>query len=148
MDAEGEELVNRPSLTITRGLPASGKSSWANGQQNDNPDRIRIVTRDDIRASFGTQFPADEKLVFRIAEFAARTFLDAGYRVIVPDTNTSAKVVRRWGQLAKTVNVPFKIVTFDTPLEVCLKRNQRRWKIGDCKVPDSAIIEMNERWVR
>ena len=136
-------------LTITRGLPCSGKSTWAEAQRAMFPYGVRIVCRDDIRASLGTRFEdGDEDLVARIRDYAIDQLLIAGYRVICSDTNLSPKVERRLTQIAKTRKVPYEIVSFmDVPLDTCLSRNAERWANGDTKVPDSAIISMSNQFI-
>lgn len=138
-----------PELTLTLGLPASGKSTWAAAQQAAAPDRIRIVNRDDIRASLGTRFEDnDEPLVAGIRDFMIRTMLIAGYHVICSDTNLSPKVQRRLMQIAKTVKARTSVQDFrNVSLDVCLARNAVRWQNGDCKVPDSAIVKMHEEFI-
>lgn len=36
-------------IIFTKGLPGSGKSSWARAQQAENPDGIVLVSKDDLR---------------------------------------------------------------------------------------------------
>jgi len=136
-------------LTITKGLPCSGKSTWAEAQREAHPDRVRIVCRDDIRASLGTRFEdGDEDLVARVRDYAIDQLLIAGYRVICSDTNLSPKVERRLTQIAKTRKVPHEVLSFmHVSLETCLSRNAERWASGNTKVPDSAIISMSNQFL-
>lgn len=137
----------RGSLTITIGLPASGKSTWAEGLRKQFPDRVRIVNRDDIRAITGCRFEdGDEPTVARIRDSMIDALLVLGYDVICTDTNISPKVRRRLAGLAKHRKADYSEVVFDTPLDVCLARNAARWEAGDCKVPDTAIIAMSAQW--
>lgn len=139
----------RGSLTITVGLPASGKSTWGEQMRSRFPDRVRIVNRDDIRAMTGARFDdGDEPIVARIRDFMIDQYLVQGYDVICTDTNISPKVRRRLAQIAKTRKADCSEVSFHTSLEVCLQRNQERWNNGDYKVPDEAIIRMHEQWIR
>lgn len=137
----------RGSLTITIGLPASGKSTWAESVRAQFPDRVRIVNRDDIRTMTGARFEDnDEPSVARIRDEIIDEFLVHGYDVICSDTNISPKVRRRLAGLAKHRKADYSEVVFNTSLDVCLARNARRWNMGDCKVPDSAIVSMAVLW--
>lgn len=140
----------RGTLTITIGLPGSGKSTWGERMRQDYPDRIRIVNRDDIRAANGTRFEdGDEQYVAQVRDYMIDRLLVLGYDVICTDTNLSPKVRRRLAQIAKTRKAEVVETSFlDVPLEVCLERNQIRWQNGDTKVPDSAIVKMYEQFVR
>lgn len=138
-----------PHLTITVGLPGSGKSTWAEACRVMSPDRIRIVNRDDIRASNGAQFEQnDEPIVERIRDYMIDQWLIAGYHVICSDTNLSPRVQRRLTQIAKTRKATSDIRPFThVPLETCLQRNNARWAQGDRKVPNSAILRMHEQFI-
>lgn len=138
-----------PKLVITLGLPGSGKSVWAESQREASPDRVRIVNRDNIRASLGARFDdGDEPIVGRIRDYMIDQLLIAGYHVICSDTNLSPKVRRRLSQIAKTRKVPVEEVSFlHVPLDVCLARNTQRWANGDRKVPNSAIRGMYDQFL-
>lgn len=138
-----------PRLTITIGLPGSGKSTWAEAFRVAFPDRVRIVNRDDIRASLGTRYEDnDEPIVERIRDFQIDQLLIAGYHVICSDTNLSPRVRRRLAQIAKTRKAEVVENSFtDVPLDVCLTRNTARWIAGDRKVPNSAIERMHNQFI-
>lgn len=138
----------RGSLTATIGLPASGKSTWAESVRARFPDRVRIVNRDDIRAATGARFEdGDEPVVALIRDHMIDEWIVRGYDVICSDTNISPKVRRRLAGLAKHRKADYSEVVINTPLDECLRRNYARWEVGDCKVPDSAIIAMDAQWV-
>lgn len=138
-----------PHLIITIGLPGSGKSTWAEEMRVLSPDGVRIVNRDDIRASLGTRFEDnDEPIVERIRDYMIDQLLIAGYHVICSDTNLSPRVQRRLTQIAKTRKATHEIVSFThVPLDVCLTRNTARWIAGDRKVPNSAIQRMHDQFL-
>lgn len=140
----------RGSLTMTIGLPGSGKSTWGEEMRAQYPDRIRIVNRDDIRASNGTRFEdGDEQYVALVRDYMIDRLLILGYDVICTDTNLSPKVRRRLSQIAKTRKCEATEVSFmHVPLDVCLTRNTQRWILGDRKVPNSAIQSMHDDFHR
>lgn len=148
--ATGKPPRHRGSLTITVGLPGSGKSTWGEQMRREHPDRVRIVNRDDIRAANGTRFEdGDEQYVALVRDYMIDRLLVLGYDVICTDTNLSPKVRRRLSQIAKTRKAECHEVSFlHVPLATCLERNDARWAAGDTKVPNSAIIRMYDESVR
>src|SRR3954464_9280241 len=91
--------TRRPTLTITRGLPGSGKTTWARQQ----PGAVR-VNRDDLRrmlhgGMLGLGWAEVQVTVAQRAQIEA--LLRAGVNVISDDTNLSAKVVRDLAALAR-----------------------------------------------
>jgi tRNA uridine 5-carbamoylmethylation protein Kti12 len=148
--ATGTPPKHRGSLTITIGLPGSGKSTWGEQMRQLYPDRIRIVNRDDIRAANGTRFEdGDEQYVAMVRDYMIDRLLVLGYDVICTDTNLPAKVRRRLSQIAKTRKAETTEVSFlHVPLETCIERNNARWEAGDCKVPNSAIERMYNEFVK
>lgn len=140
----------RGTLTITVGLPCSGKSTWAEQMRSEHPDRVRIVNRDDIRASNGTRFEdGDEQYVAMVRDYMIDRLLVLGYDVICSDTNLSSKVRRRLAKIATTRKAEVIETSFlHVSLNTCIERNDARWKSGDTKVPNSAIIRMHEEFVK
>lgn len=138
------------SLTITVGLPGSGKSFYGEQQRQLNPSQIRIVNRDDIRAANGTRFEdGDESYVAFVRDFMIEELLNRGYHVICTDTNLSDKVKIRLLRIATKCGVEMFTRDFTkVSLETCLSRNDQRWADGDCKVPNSAIISMYEQFIK
>lgn len=137
----------RGSLTVTIGLPASGKSTWANLMRDQYPDRIRIVNRDDIRAATGARFEdGDEGWVSLVRDYTIDQLLLRGYDVICSDTNINQKVRRHLAGIAKHRKADHNEVVFPTTVAVCIERNDARWAAGDCKVPNEAIHRMARQW--
>lgn len=145
-------------LTITRGLPASGKSTWAEEQRRADPEGVRVVTLDDIRAAIGSSFEqGDEPIAQGIRDYTIRRYLEKGYHVISADTNLPERTVTRMKAICAQVDGPvlsgewvvLEIKDFrDVPLEVCLARNTTRQVLGDYKVPHEAIESMHERFIK
>jgi predicted kinase len=114
------------TLTITRGLPASGKTTWAKSQQ---PSAVR-VNRDDLRRMLhgGTLGVGWAEVQVTIAQRAQiEALLRAGINVICDDTNLRARVVRELADLAIQVGAQVEVRDFtDVPLAVCLERDAGR----------------------
>jgi predicted kinase len=113
------------TLTITRGLPASGKTTWAKAQ----PGAVR-VNRDDLRrmlhgGMLGVGWAETQVTVAQRAQVEA--LLRAGVNVICDDTNLRAKVCRELADLGLRcgANVVFRDFT-DVPVEECIRRDAGR----------------------
>ena len=136
-----------PGLLLTIGLPCSGKSTWGESMRQQRPESVRIVNRDDIRSSTGCRFDdGDEPLVEEIRDVMIKGLLRRGYLVICTDTNLSPRVRSGLHRLAAECNVKSGEVLFRTPLDVCLSRNEARWRDGDCRVPSSVIRRMADQF--
>lgn len=114
-----------PTLTITRGLPGSGKSTWARQQPG-----VR-VNRDDLRNMLLPDWPHGdqdhEDTLTSIQLAAIRELLLRGLDVIVDDTNLNPDVVNRLRQSAQRFYAEFVIEDFThVPLETCIERDAAR----------------------
>jgi predicted kinase len=115
-------------VILTRGLPASGKSTWAKKLIDDNPGMYKRISKDSLREMLdnGKWNKANEKFVLKARDALILEALDAGYHVIVDDTNLSVRHERTIRELVKG-KATVEIQDFaDVPLEVCLERDRHR----------------------
>lgn len=124
-----------PTLTLTVGLPRSGKSTWARTQGVPvvNPDAIRL-------ALHGQRFePLAEPFVWAIAKCMVRALFLAGHdRVILDATNVT--VERRDDWTSPDWTVTHHVIP--TPRDECIRRARQ---LGDEEIVP--IIErMAARW--
>ena len=99
------------TITLTRGLPGSGKSTFARQFVAESPDTRVRVNRDDIRHMlFGKYWGVDENTVTRAEEALVKSALTAGKDVIVDATHLRAQFVKRWHKVG-----PVKIIDFRLP---------------------------------
>lgn len=132
-------------LLITRGLPASGKTTFARKLQ---PHVVR-VNRDDLRRMLHgqrlfTQWA--EGQVTRAQQAAVEALLRAHADVIVDDTNLRARTVREWAELAARFGATFEVHDFtDVPLAECLRRDAER--SGEERVGEEGIRRMHGRYL-
>lgn len=126
--------MNTPTLTLTRGLPGCGKSTWAAEQVAADPVRTVRVGRDPLRAMFlpGVRWPHGDDTaeaactVGQLALIAA--LLDAGHNVICDDTNLDPQHVAVLTELAHDCGARVRIHDMtDVPIEVCITRDAARW---------------------
>jgi len=129
-------------VIFLKGLPASGKTTWAKEYVNSH-NAVR-VNKDDLRAMLGQQWsPEFEQLVGGIQYAAVEMILQNGYDVIIDDTNFNPAHEKAFRDMVWAFGAEFIVKEFDTPLEVCLARNAERE--GRHKVPESVIIKMYNR---
>lgn len=132
------------TLHITRGLPASGKSTWAKAWVAEDPDGRVRVNRDDIRMSlFGKPYGVDEKLVTDVQQSAVRLALRFGKDVVVDDTNLVARFAKEWLKLAaqERAEVEWHDEFLDVDVQTCMDRDQAR----DASVTAGVIHRMYQR---
>ena len=116
-------------LIITRGLPASGKSTWAKQWVLEDPEHRVRINQDDIRLMLGKYWvPSREKLVQEIQFDAIIEALNREFDVVIDNTNLNNKVLDQFNRLIKTFEdyeIEYKDF-FDTPLSVCIERDKNR----------------------
>lgn len=125
-------------LIICRGLPASGKSTWAKQWVLEDPEHRIRVNQDDIRLMLGKYWvPSREKLVQEIQFDAILKALSRGFDIVIDNTNLNKKVLDGFDRLIKTYKdyeIEYKDF-FDTPLSVCIERDKNR----DLQVTEKVI---------
>jgi predicted kinase len=132
-------------LIATRGLPASGKTTFARRLQ---PGVVR-VNRDDLRRMMhGTRLFTQwaEGQVTRVQRAQVEALLAARVSVCVDDTNLRSRTLRDWAELAERFGAAFEVHDFtDVPLEECLRRDAARPEQD--RVGEVAIRRLHERYL-
>jgi len=132
------------TLTITRGLPASGKTTWAKAQRG----AVR-VNRDDLRGMLHggwSGLPSAEKQVTLAQRASVEALLRAGVDVICDDTNLRARYVRELAEIAARCGADVVIRDFtDVALEECIRRDALR--PPPAHVGADAIRAMHQRYL-
>lgn len=135
-----------PKIIFLKGLPASGKSTWAK-EQLKKGSFIR-VNKDDIRATmFGGYSQKKEKYVVRVRNELIRLGIEMGKSVIVDDTNLNPVHERTVAQIAKKMGVALEINDsfMKVSPEECIERDLHR---GAEAVGASVIWKMYEDWIQ
>lgn len=131
----------RPKLLCLKGLPASGKSTYA--KELESKGWVR-VNKDDIRKEFFPDYTfKDEKKVVYMEDAEIIAELREGNNVVVDDTNFTPKRQQRLEKIAKEEDADFEVLFIDTPLEECIKRNRKRAN----NVPVEAILNMYRKYI-
>lgn len=122
------------SLTITRGLPASGKTTHARAWVLEDPaNRVRI-NRDDMRnmlkVTSGPTIMGSkcEQALTDAIRAAVLAFTSAGQDVVCDDTNLRPKYVREWRRWALAHGLEFNIEEFDIDIDESIIRDAGRDK--------------------
>lgn len=85
-----QKVLMQSKLIICRGLPASGKSTWAKQWVLEDPEHRVKINQDDIRLMLGKYWvPSREKLVQQ--EEALIEALLKGYDIVIDNTNLNKK---------------------------------------------------------
>lgn len=113
---------------ILRGLPASGKSTWAKKLIDDNPGRYKRVSKDDLRSMMDNTHwsKGNEKFILKTRDALILLGLQEGYHIIVDDTNLFSGHEKTIRELVKgQAIVEIKDFT-DVPLDECIERDRHR----------------------
>lgn len=140
--SEGDN--NLPVLGIMRGLPGSGKSSFARECVLRGSLFSVVVSRDSFRDSlFQTRdglSNTQENLITKLVNKTVVAAIDAGFHVLVDATNLKAKYVRDLAKLSTGGAV--LTYTMTTPLEECIENDRSRERT----VGESVIRDMYNRF--
>lgn len=132
------------TIYLLKGLPASGKSTWAKDYITKHP-QVKRVNKDDLRAMLDNSkwTKANEKFVLNVRDYIIEEALAGGYHIIVDDTNLHHKHEYKMKELAKKHKAKVEIKYFDTPLEECIKRDANR----ENSVGEQVITSMYDRFI-
>ncbi len=137
----------KKTLLILRGLPASGKSTFAKGLCERYPDLVRVC-RDDLRnMRVPYWFPKQERLITSWEQNCARVALEHGYSVVLDATNLNNDFLDDMITYLKlNVSNTFEIKTkdFNTPLEECIRRDSLR----ENPVGEDVIRNMHKKYLK
>jgi predicted kinase len=116
-----------PVLIVTRGLPGSGKSTWARRWVAEDTEHRAEVNRDQLRVMMHGGWAAAEPQVTVAAHAAITALLGSGISVVCSDTNLPDRRVLEFAALARRAAVAFRIENFtNVPLGVCIARDAAR----------------------
>ncbi len=146
------------TVTLTKGLPGSGKSTWAKQQVLNAPNgSTKRVNKDDLRAMLdvGRWSKTNEQFVLKVRDFVIIEALLAGKHVIVDDTNLEDSHYNRIVEAIdntpelntpmfknRQIKVQYKDFT-DVPLDVCIERDIKRAN----GVGEKVIRDMYDRYL-
>lgn len=148
-------------IIFLRGIPGSGKSTWARKFIKNNSKTWVIINRDSIRDMLGNYWvPEREKLVTFLEKESIVDSLSLGFNVIVDATNFNKKSVANildyinWhktnfnGDLLDVSNIDVEFKDFDISLEKAIRRDFWRGLTGGRKVGKKVIKDFYNKYVK
>lgn len=140
--------MTEQKIVLTRGIPASGKSTLARKWVEENPDwRVRI-NRDDTRMMtvgkyWGlTRHQEETMTLLQLAQ--ARAAVGGKLSVIIDDTNLRASTVKEWLKLGDELNVPVERLDVWVDVDVAVARDAARDRV----VGEEVIRDFYRRYMQ
>lgn len=139
-------------LTLVKGLPGSGKTTWGKQQQSIDPNIIR-VNKDELRAMLHNSIHSKgrEKFIIEIRNYIVMKALEEGHNVIIDDTNFNPVHEDHMRTAAKQATAEFLIKDMrndhepeESYLERCIKNDLKRCN----SVGEKVIRTMFNTYVR
>ncbi len=139
-------------IIILKGLPASGKSTWAKSEIKAHPATYKRVNKDSLRKMLDadTFTSKNEKFIDRLRDEIITRSLHSGVSVIVDDTNINPKHELKIREIAKAFHestgtmIEVIVKEFDTPVTTCIKRDADR----ENSVGKVVIKRMQSQWIK
>lgn len=115
-------------VIITKGLPGSGKSTWAKKLVDKNPNQYKRINKDDLRSMLdNSKHSKDaEEFVLKVRNQIMLMALEAGKHVIIDDTNLHPKHEETIRELTEGIAEVIIQDFTDIELDVCIKRDLNR----------------------
>lgn len=137
-------------VIVLVGIPASGKSTLCKTVYAD----YKRINKDSLRAMIDNYVfnNENENLILKTRNLMIKEFLASGFNVIIDDTNISQKHINVIRDIVVNfVNrynraVQFEVNVLDTPLDVCIARNNLRTEHEH--VPKDVIYNMYDKLMK
>lgn len=121
-------------LIITRGVPASGKTTWALEWLAEESETKRVrINRDDIRHMlFGKYTGVDEFVVTKMQESLLRAGMKNGYDIVLDNTSLYNKHVKDVLKIARDYYYEVEYKDFYVAMSTAIERDsQRERQVGE-----------------
>ena len=135
------------TVTILKGLPASGKSTLATKLVEKHAGRYKRINRDSLRKMLdASHYSKDnEKFITQVESFLILKTLEEGKHVIVDNTHLNPVHVNRIKQLVKgKAEVIINDSFLQVPVEECIKRDLQRLD----SVGKDVIMQMYNKYLK
>lgn len=138
-------------LSITVGLPGSGKTTKALEIQAADPLNTMLVSRDDLRKIlFNGEGILDNDLeqhITRVQKDLVKSAIKAGKHVIVHDLNLRAKYRKQWAEIARDLGAEFSIIDCtQVDADECFYRDYDRGNRGERSVGEKVIRDLAKKF--
>ena len=135
------------ALIMCKGLPGSGKSTWAREYVLESAaGRVLRINKDDLRDMLhaGRWHKTNERQILAVRDLLIAEGLTSGQDVIVDDTNLHPKHEERLRELAGMHSATFDVQDFtNVPIGVCIDRDLKRPRSVGAKV----IRKMHQQYL-
>lgn len=143
--------MSLPKVSITVGLPGSGKTTQALLIQAKDPLNTMLVSRDDLRMTLfhdeGILDNSLEQHITRVQKDIVKSGIKAGKHVIIHDLNLREKYRKQWAEIAHDLGAEFEIIDCTQVSEVeCINNIEMRVLNGGRHVPASAVTELARKF--
>lgn len=148
----GKRLTIRtPKLSITVGLPGSGKTTKAKEIAALNPLNTILVSRDDLRFLLyngeGILDSTLENYITKVQKDIVKSGLKAGKHVVVHDMNLRAKYRKQWAEIARDLGAEFNIIDCtQVSVAECMSNDQHRFERGGRRVGKDVILSLSHKF--
>lgn len=131
-------------LLMLKGLPASGKSTYAKGRVEF--EQMVRVNKDDLRAMLhgSKHTKGNEAQVLRIRDAIIADCLHNKRSVVCDDTNLNPIHEQVLRSIAQQFGAEFEVKFFDVPIHECVKRDLQR----PVSVGERVIRQQYNQWLR
>jgi predicted kinase len=121
-------------VILMRGLPGSGKSTYAKKLLAEQPGVYKRINRDELRMMFdnGAMTNKNEAFVKKVRDMLILEALNEGVNVIVDDTNLSEKTIAgvkallQEYQMEKNDEIAVEVKEMEADVEECVIRDSKR----------------------
>lgn len=132
-------------IIILKGLPASGKSTWAKEQVKKYPGQYKRINKDDLRAMLdgGHYSKGNEKFIVTVRDLLIMAALNAGKHVIVDDTNLNPIHESRIRNIVFPDTV-IEVKFFEVDVDEAIRRDAKR----EASVGRDVILKMYNEFLK
>lgn len=141
--------MNFPKMTICRGLPASGKSSWSREQVRGDLGNTVRVNRDLLRLMLNDNLfikKITEPVTVSARNALIRAYLKQGKHVIIDDTNLDLKSLKSLVKIGEFFGAEVTFQDFDVDVNTCVERDKLRESKGEITVGENVVRQMAKQF--
>ena len=129
-----------PKIILCRGIPGSGKTTWAKQWALEDPEHRVRFNNDDIRNMLGKYWvPSREDLVKRLRSVFLLNSMSYGFDIVIDNMNLNPKELEYYNRVLDGWNNPewvtpdvvkpkysLEFKDFFIPLQECIERDSKR----------------------